>query len=97
MTMSTMHVHRPRPKIPRLPAVEAAKVTKPYRAEHPKRKITGAWRDNVEEAFEDARRLGAGSRVVSKEKVLLATFDNIYLAPEPRKKRIQVPDEDEDE
>ncbi len=95
MTMSTMHIHRPRPKIPRLPAVTAAKVTSPFRAEHRKQKITGAWRDNVEEAFEDARRLGAGSRVVSKEKVLLATFDNIYLAPEPRKKRLSPEDKDE--
>jgi len=63
------------------------KVSSPYRAEHPKQKIQGIWRDNIEEAFEDARKLGAGSRVISKEKILLARFDNIYLAPEPRKGR----------
>ncbi len=95
MTM-TMHIHRPRPKIPRLPAVAATKVTKPYRAEHPKKKVISAWRDNVEEAFEDARRLGAGARVVSKEKILLATFDNVYLAPEPRRKRAVSPDEEDE-
>lgn len=94
MTMSTIHIHRPRPRVLRLPAVAASKVTKPYRAEHRKQKIKGVWRDNVEEAFEDARKLGSGARVVSKEGILLATFDNVYLA-EPRKKRT-VPEPEEE-
>lgn len=51
-------------------------MTGPYRAEHKRKKILGAWRENIEEAFADAKLLGSGAAVVSSERVLLARFEN---------------------
>lgn len=73
--MMTIHLHRPRSKNPR-PPLPPTKVTGPYRAEHKKKKVLGAWRKNVEEALADAKLLGSGSAVVSSEGVLLAKFEN---------------------
>jgi hypothetical protein len=86
--MMSAHLHRPRQRgdKPRPPNVRTLKVTGPYRAEHRRRKTTGAWRENVEEAFADARILGNGAVVVSSEHVLLAKFENAMklAGPEPR-------------
>jgi len=65
------------------------KVTGPYRAEHKRRKISGEWRKNVEEAFADAKLLGNGAVVVSSERVLLAKFENaMKLAGEGAKDHV---------
>ena len=74
--MMTIHLHRQRPRVPRPPLVQTTKVSGPYRAEHKKKKILGAWRKNVEDAFRDAKLLGNGAAVVSSEGVLLARFEN---------------------
>lgn len=62
------------------------KVTGPYRAEHRRKKATGAWRENVEQAFADARLLGSGAEVFSSERVLLAKFENAvkFVGPAAR-------------
>jgi len=88
--MMSAHLHRPRQRgdKPRPPHVQTLKVTGPYRAEHRRKKTTGAWRENVEEAFADARLLGNGAAVVSSEHVLLAKFENaMKLAGEGAKDR----------
>jgi hypothetical protein len=74
--VSTLHIHRPRPKKFRPPLVQTAKVTGPYRAEHRRKKIAGKWRDAIEDAFKDAKTLGTGASVVSSERILLAKFEN---------------------
>jgi len=74
--VQTLHLHRPRPKHPRPPLVQTAKVTAPYRAEHRRKKAVGMWRPNIEEAMGDAKALGSGAVVVSSERVLLARFEN---------------------
>jgi hypothetical protein len=76
--MIPSYVHRPRARgeAPRPPAIHTMPVTKPYRAEHWKKKIKGKWQEVIEDAIDDARKLGIGARVVSKNGVLLLRFDN---------------------
>jgi hypothetical protein len=64
-------------------AVVLPLVLAPYRAEK-RGSEPGAWRDHVEDAMEDARQLGTGSRVVSQNGILLARFENAgkYLPKE---------------
>lgn len=57
----------------------------PFRAELPRKRI-GEWRSNIEEAMQDARAYGSGSRVVSSEGVLLARFDNAVRFAGPIRK-----------
>jgi hypothetical protein len=85
--MMTAHLHRPRPKSPRPPLVQTTKVTGPYRAEHRKKKFTGAWRKNIEEAFADAKLLGHGTIIVSSERILLAKFENAMRLAGPERER----------
>jgi hypothetical protein len=61
-------------------------VTAPYRAEHKRKKFLGTWRENIEDAFRDAKLLGHGASVVSSENVLLARFENAMklTGPETR-------------
>lgn len=82
----TFHINRPRrPRTENRPPLAATlKVSGPYRAEHRKKKKIGAWRENIEDAFRDAKLLGSGAAVVSSERVLLAKFENaVRFAPPP--------------
>jgi len=90
MMVMTLHINRPRPKTNRPPLVATLKVTGPYRAEHRKKKTFGMWRENIEDAFRDAKRLGSGAAVVSSERVLLAKFENAakFLPEESRKEAL---------
>lgn len=60
----------------------------PFRAEAPKKKIFGEWRDHIEQAMDDARKIGNGARVISKTGVVLAKFENDsrYAAPQYRER-----------
>ena len=51
-------------------------VLSPFRAEVLKKKVFGEWREHIEQAMDDARKLGNGSRVVAKDGTLLAKFEN---------------------
>jgi hypothetical protein len=97
--MMSAHLHRPRQRgeKPRPPHVQTLKVTGPYRAEHRRKKVTGVWRKNVEEALADARILGSGAAVVSSERVLLAKFENAMKFAGPAPRRISGQNEATDE
>ena len=99
---STSHLHRHRlprghhmkTKVHRPPALVTLTVTPPYRAEHRKMRWIGPWRDAIEDAIEDGRKNGNGSRIYSSEHVLLAKFDNTY-AKETAESRRQDREEDD--
>jgi hypothetical protein len=48
----------------------------PFRAEVLRDRIVGEWREHIEEAMADARQMGTGARVVSKDGTVLARFEN---------------------
>jgi hypothetical protein len=95
MTSSSIpsYAHRPRAKgePPRPPMLATMQVTKPYRAEHGKT-IRGPWHEVIDNAIDDARKIGNGARVVSKNGVLLLRFENAikFLPKEERPKASDV-------
>lgn len=56
--------------------IAPTEVQKPFQAQFPKSRKLGAWRDHIEQAMDDARAMGSGSRVVSKNGIVLARFEN---------------------
>lgn len=60
----------------------------PFRAEMPKKKFLGVWRDHIEQALDDARKLGSGARVVSFDGTMMAKFENAarYATPHYRER-----------
>src|SRR5208337_639627 len=61
--------HRP-------PSFVLARVSAPFRAEHPKKKLVGAHHEHIEDALKDARAMGVGARVFSSEGILLAKCEH---------------------
>ena len=58
----------------------------PFRAEVLRTRVVGNWREHIEEAMADARQMGTGARVVSKDGTVLARFENAarFAAASPR-------------
>jgi hypothetical protein len=71
-----MHSHR----TDRTAPTRTTTVLPPYRAEKRDKSGTviesGVWRDEVCDAMADGRRMGSGTRVMSKNNVVLAKFEN---------------------
>jgi hypothetical protein len=79
---------RGRPKKFGTSPVDLFVIRAPFRAEVLKEKIFGEWRDHIEQAMGDARKLGSGARVISKSGVVLAKFENAvrYATPHYRER-----------